>query len=492
MRFCKKLALILILCLISNSICYAEEKNFWKSFEFSSQNTPQIIPYYDEYIMAADNIYMSSDGYNWQNVLSNTDKSYSNLTALNNGLYISSSDDLTLSSYNGTDWNVVRLHSNISPNEINKMGNYYFWLNKNGELMYSTSLLVWQKLELPISTPIDDIKFFKNICIFRTYINSSFKYWSIDKNLEISEIKGSFSSLDNIYYFSKDNKYININASSNRLYSYISKNLNEWSKKNIKVDNVAISNFKNFSVQYINDIIYLNVDNSSYISTDGLNWQQLENVYLDFELNYTGTYYYGISSENTLYISSDGFNWYRYEFSNFTENISEIYLITNTLYILESKYNISEQIYNHTLYSYNINDIENIKTVLPNSLSLQIGKPEMTLNNKEIIAIDENAEVFPITQGNTTLIPIRAVITILGGTTEWIPSLNNISINCNGKSLIVSLNSNIAYLDGNELILPVSPQVVNDRTLLPVRTIMEALGYDIEWINETQKLIIYY
>ena len=42
--------------------------------------------------------------------------------------------------------------------------------------------------------------------------------------------------------------------------------------------------------------------------------------------------------------------------------------------------------------------------------------------------------------------------------------------------------------DGHEIVFDVSPQIVEERTLVPFRAIFEALGYDIDWYGETQTI----
>lgn len=59
--------------------------------------------------------------------------------------------------------------------------------------------------------------------------------------------------------------------------------------------------------------------------------------------------------------------------------------------------------------------------------------------------------------------------------------------------LIISLSGsafaedNISvYLDGNQIQFDVQPQIINDRTMVPLRTIFEALGASVDWNEETR------
>jgi len=54
----------------------------------------------------------------------------------------------------------------------------------------------------------------------------------------------------------------------------------------------------------------------------------------------------------------------------------------------------------------------------------------------------------------------------------------------------VMADENISVmLNGEELTFDVSPQIINDRTMVPMRRIFEALGAEVEWINDTQTIV---
>ena len=44
--------------------------------------------------------------------------------------------------------------------------------------------------------------------------------------------------------------------------------------------------------------------------------------------------------------------------------------------------------------------------------------------------------------------------------------------------------------DGKEIILDVAPMIKNGRTMVPIRFISEALGYEVEWDALTREVII--
>ena len=57
-------------------------------------------------------------------------------------------------------------------------------------------------------------------------------------------------------------------------------------------------------------------------------------------------------------------------------------------------------------------------------------------------------------------------------------------------STVAFANNDIKVaIDGEYVEFDVQPQLINDRTMVPLRAIFEALGADVDWINETQTVI---
>lgn len=58
------------------------------------------------------------------------------------------------------------------------------------------------------------------------------------------------------------------------------------------------------------------------------------------------------------------------------------------------------------------------------------------------------------------------------------------------KIIKLQIGNKIAYVDGNELTLDVPPQIINGRTMVPVRFISEGLGAEVGWDGATKTVTI--
>jgi len=56
--------------------------------------------------------------------------------------------------------------------------------------------------------------------------------------------------------------------------------------------------------------------------------------------------------------------------------------------------------------------------------------------------------------------------------------------------MLLTIDSNTAYVDGKAMTLDVPPTILNQRTMVPLRFISEALGAKVEWIGPLRKILI--
>lgn len=86
-----------------------------------------------------------------------------------------------------------------------------------------------------------------------------------------------------------------------------------------------------------------------------------------------------------------------------------------------------------------------------------------------------------------TLVPIRAIVEAMGGTVEWHQDTQTAVLTMNGIEIRLVINSTIAYLNGEEKSLDIAPILINDRTLFPLRFIAENFEFDVAW-NEQNRI----
>lgn len=122
---------------------------------------------------------------------------------------------------------------------------------------------------------------------------------------------------------------------------------------------------------------------------------------------------------------------------------------------------------------------------------LQIGNAYMTVNGaaKEI---DPGRGTTPVIVNGRTILPIRALIEELGGTVGWEGSTQKVTVQLNQKTIELFIGSKTTLINGQEKATDVPPQIINSRTMVPLRYVIDNLGYEVLWDSDTKSVTINY
>ncbi len=124
------------------------------------------------------------------------------------------------------------------------------------------------------------------------------------------------------------------------------------------------------------------------------------------------------------------------------------------------------------------------------TIKMQIGNPRFEHNGVSR-EIDSNGTV-PVLRRDRTLLPIRAIIEAMGGAVGWNDADWCVTISYGDVNIEMYIDSAIAYVNGEERELDVAPTLINSRTMMPVRFITEELGADVDWDDNTETVLINY
>lgn len=92
-------------------------------------------------------------------------------------------------------------------------------------------------------------------------------------------------------------------------------------------------------------------------------------------------------------------------------------------------------------------------------------------------------DVAPVIIGDRTMVPIRVIIESLGGAADWDEATRTVTLTIGGQVLRMVIDEIIGGFDA-------APMIMNGRTYVPVRYIAEAVGAQVEWIEASQQIVI--
>lgn len=123
--------------------------------------------------------------------------------------------------------------------------------------------------------------------------------------------------------------------------------------------------------------------------------------------------------------------------------------------------------------------------------------PSVYVDDALITFADQPAVI----KSDRTLVPARGVFEAMGAKVEWEQESQTVTINSSSNTTRIILTidnptmtvytfSSLLNADKNEVTLDVAPQILNDRTMIPLRAISEALNADVDWNAEEYKVDI--
>lgn len=95
----------------------------------------------------------------------------------------------------------------------------------------------------------------------------------------------------------------------------------------------------------------------------------------------------------------------------------------------------------------------------------------------------------PVIKDGRTLIPVRAITEGLGATVDWDKETKKITITKDDKTIELWLGKNIALVNGEEVPLDTKPEILNSRTIVPVRFISETFNLKVNWYGDGEDTI---
>jgi cyclophilin family peptidyl-prolyl cis-trans isomerase len=102
------------------------------------------------------------------------------------------------------------------------------------------------------------------------------------------------------------------------------------------------------------------------------------------------------------------------------------------------------------------------------------------------VIVNGNPVDFPdvgpyVNNDNRTMVPVRFISEQLGANVSWDQHNQYVNISYNQKRIDIPIESKLVYVDGKEIQLDTNAVVRNNRTMVPLRFVSEALGAKVLW-----------
>lgn len=98
---------------------------------------------------------------------------------------------------------------------------------------------------------------------------------------------------------------------------------------------------------------------------------------------------------------------------------------------------------------------------------------------------------WPFIENGRTMVPLRAVFEVLNCNVKWEETSRSAVVEYGSTKIIIPENSTTAYINGKANSLDVPAQIVNDRIMIPLRFVSEAIEKTVIWDDANKTVLIY-
>lgn len=99
-------------------------------------------------------------------------------------------------------------------------------------------------------------------------------------------------------------------------------------------------------------------------------------------------------------------------------------------------------------------------------------------------------ETLPVVENNRTLVPLRAIFEAMGAQISWDDKTQTVTSKKGTKEVKLTIGKTEVYKNGQKIKLDVPAKTVNSRTYVPVRFVGEAFGGKVDWDEVNKRITI--
>jgi len=122
-------------------------------------------------------------------------------------------------------------------------------------------------------------------------------------------------------------------------------------------------------------------------------------------------------------------------------------------------------------------------------VNLCIDSSQMEING-ESFSVDPGRDTVPVVVNGRTLVPIRSIIEAFGGEAIWYEDLRSVELILGDTKITLYIDETTVIVNGETLPLDTAPLIINGRTMIPLRFVAECFGLGVAWDEKTRNVYI--
>jgi len=118
--------------------------------------------------------------------------------------------------------------------------------------------------------------------------------------------------------------------------------------------------------------------------------------------------------------------------------------------------------------------------------------PTMAAEDVKVYLFGEKLEFDVPAQiiNSRTMVPMRKIFEELGATVDWNNDTRTVTSVREDKTIILTIDSYTMYVNGEAVTLDTAPCIIDSRTLVPARAVSESFDLEVDWDGDTRTVFI--
>jgi hypothetical protein len=125
-------------------------------------------------------------------------------------------------------------------------------------------------------------------------------------------------------------------------------------------------------------------------------------------------------------------------------------------------------------------------TISATSFTVSASNEVSVLLDGELLEFDVPPQII----NGRTMVPMRKIFESLGATVEWEGNTRTITAQKENITIVMQIDNNVILVNENSITLDVPPQLVDERTLVPVRAVAESFNINTLWDGTTSTVLL--
>lgn len=127
----------------------------------------------------------------------------------------------------------------------------------------------------------------------------------------------------------------------------------------------------------------------------------------------------------------------------------------------------------------------NAAVVMPGCASASADEIKVMYDGREL-----ELDAAPQIVNDTTLVPMRAVFEAFGAKVKWDSDTQSVTAKKKSKTIAMTIGSDEITKNDKTVKAQTAPQIIDGRTMIPVRAVSELLGLNVDWNSDDRTVVI--